>query len=32
MASGQKIEAKLEVRVVDKANLSGRLISFKPKE
>ncbi|MCC8669177.1 hypothetical protein LN461_07405 [Xanthomonas arboricola] len=31
MASEQKIEVKLEVRVVDKANLSGRLIAFKPK-
>ena len=30
MAAGTKIDAVLEIRVVDKANLSGRLISFKP--
>jgi hypothetical protein len=32
MASEQKVDVELEVRVVDKANLSGRLISFKPEK
>jgi len=32
MVAGQRIEAELEVKVVDKANLSGRLLSFKVKE
>ncbi|WP_164147010.1 hypothetical protein [Stenotrophomonas maltophilia] len=31
MANEEKIEVELEVRVVDKANLSGRLIKFKLK-
>jgi hypothetical protein len=29
MAAGKSVDAKLEVRVVDKAHMSGRLISFK---
>ncbi len=32
MAAEQKIIAELEVKVVDKANLSGRLLSFKLKD